>query len=169
MASKIMNITIKNISGAYQLETRQLLRISLREAWEFFSSPENLADITPPYMKFRIVHNPPKAMYEGLLISYRVSPFHWYRVNWVTEIRHVREGEYFVDEQRVGPYVLWYHEHFFESTEAGVLMTDRVTYKLPFGIVGRIVHWLYVSRQLQGIFDYRCQKLDNLFNPNTTP
>lgn len=148
-------ITFKSHSGIYTLEVKQILNISLAEAWDFFSSPGNLAKITPPHMGFIITSGTPAKMYPGQIISYKVAPFPGFKTNWVTEITHVSEGRFFVDEQRFGPYRMWHHEHRFEVQDNGVLMTDRVSYKLPFGIFGRIAHALFVKEQLIQIFSYR--------------
>ncbi len=148
-------ITFKSHSGIYTLEVKQILNISLAEAWDFFSSPGNLAKITPQHMDFIITSGTPAKMHPGQIISYKVAPFPKFKTNWVTEITHVSEGRFFVDEQRFGPYRMWHHEHHFEIQEKGVLMTDRVSYKLPFGIFGRIAHALFVKEQLKQIFSYR--------------
>lgn len=161
-------ITFKSLSGIYLLETSQYLNISMEEAWQFFSSPGNLSLITPSHMGFRITSGSPGRMYPGQIITYRVSPFRGYTTNWVTEITHVSEyglsmdtiyrvhtHPYFVDEQRIGPYSLWHHEHHFQKQEEGILMTDRVYYRLPFGILGKIAHALFVRRQLLKIFLFR--------------
>ena len=136
----------------------------MNEAWKFFSSPENLATITPPGMGFVITSGQPEKMFPGQIITYKVSPFPGFVTNWITEITHVLAGSYFVDEQRFGPYRMWHHIHRFEEKQSGVLMTDQVSYKLPFGFIGRIAHGLFVKAQLKRIFEFREQKLDELFN-----
>lgn len=156
-------ISIKYHSGIYTLEVSQFLKIGQEEAWNFFSSPGNLSKITPPSMGFVITSGPVKPMYAGQIISYRVSPFAGIRANWVTEITRVEEGRFFVDEQRFGPYRMWHHEHIFEPMDSGVLMTDRVSYKLPMGILGRLAHPLFVKNKLHRIFEYRESKLNELF------
>ena len=148
-------ITIRSFSGIYLLEASQYLNIPMEKAWQFFSSPGNLAKITPPFMGFRITSGSPAPMYPGQIITYKVSPFPGLTTNWVTEITHVTENEYFVDEQRFGPYRLWHHEHYFKAAGEGVVMTDRVYYKLPFGIFGRLAHALFVRKQLEKIFLFR--------------
>jgi ligand-binding SRPBCC domain-containing protein len=150
-------------SGIYTLEASQILGISLTEAWNFFSSPENLSKITPGHMGFQITSGVPTKMYPGQIITYKVVPFPGFKTNWVTEITHVAEGRFFVDEQRFGPYRMWHHEHRFEEIEGGVLMTDRVSYKLPFGIFGRLAHALFVKNQLKQIFIHRENILEQLF------
>lgn len=156
-------IKFKAHSGIYTLEVEQFLKLSLAEAWDFFSSPGNLSKITPEQMGFRITSGTPGRMYEGQIITYRVSPFPGVRTNWVTEITQVSEGHYFVDEQRFGPYRMWHHEHRFEEQNGGVLMTDRVSYKLPFGFIGRMAHSLFVKNQLKQIFTFREAYLSQIF------
>ncbi|MGE5447193.1 MAG: SRPBCC family protein [Bacteroidales bacterium] len=148
-------ITFKSLSGIYLLEASQYLDISMDEAWPFFSSPGNLSLITPSHMGFRITSATPDVMYPGQIITYRVSPFWGYTTHWVTEITHVSDKHFFVDEQRLGPYKIWHHEHLFEKQGKGILMTDRVYYRLPFGIIGQIAHTLFVRRQLKKIFLFR--------------
>jgi ligand-binding SRPBCC domain-containing protein len=151
-------------SGIYTLTVMQELPIGLHEAWEFFSSPENLEKITPSHMGFRITSGKPGKMYPGQIISYRVSPITGIKTNWVTEITHVDEGKFFVDEQRFGPYRMWHHEHHFEKLENGVKMIDKVSYKIPFGFLGHIAQAFFVKKQLENIFKYRILTLEKKFN-----
>lgn len=157
-------ISIKYHSGIYTLEVSQFLKIAQEDAWNFFSSPGNLSKITPPSMGFVITSGPAKCMYAGQIISYRVSPFAGFRSNWVTEITRVEERRFFVDEQRFGPYRMWHHEHIFEPKDSGVLMTDRISYKLPMGILGRLAHSVFVRKKLRRIFEFREITLNQLFN-----
>jgi len=150
----------------YQLKRRQLVRTDLKTCWEFFSAPGNLAAITPEYMRFRVLTEQPEQIYEGLMIAYYVSPVMGVPLHWVTEISHVSEGHFFVDEQRKGPYRMWHHEHHFEVVEGGVMMTDIVSYILPFGVIGRLAHRLFVKKQLERIFAHRYETIDRLF-PDT--
>lgn len=148
----------------HRLKTEQTLPISMEEAWEFFSTPLNLNEITPPDMSFEILSNlKGQKMYPGMIINYKVSPFLGIKLRWTTEITHVKDHAYFVDEQRFGPYAFWHHKHFFEETKDGVHMTDIVDYGLPLGPLGEIANVVYVKNQLQHIFDYRLQKLNQLF------
>ena len=147
----------------YQLNRTQSLPIDLRTAWEFFSSPQNLSVITPPEMGFIVRSELPEKMYPGLFITYTVRPLLGIPVTWVTEITHVSEGAYFVDEQRVGPYRIWHHRHFFKEIPGGVEMTDIVDYQLPLGILGKLVHPFLVGPRLNAIFDFRFKKLVELF------
>lgn len=157
------SVVISKHSGIYTLEARQFLPVSIREAWDFFSSPQNLRKITPEHMRFEITSGYAERTYPGQIITYRVSPFPGVRTSWVTEITHVEEGRYFVDEQRFGPYSMWHHEHHFEEMEGGVMMTDKVSYKIPFGPLGRLAQSLLVRRQLLEIFNYRNRVLSKLF------
>ena len=147
----------------YTLERTQRLPISVEEAWNFFQSPENLAAITPDSMGFNILSEIPNKMYPGLFIHYKVSPLLGIKMRWTTEITHVEAPFYFVDDQRVGPYSIWHHEHHFKAIEGGVEMLDRVNYKVPFGILGKIAHPIIVRPKLEQIFKYRFQKTEELF------
>lgn len=147
----------------YQLKRTQFIKTSMAEAWNFFSSPKNLQVITPPYLGFEIQSELPEKMYPGLFISYKVSPLLGIKLNWTTEITHVSEPHFFVDEQRVGPYTIWHHEHHFVQKEGGIEMTDIVSYKLPLGFLGRLVHPFLVAPKLNEIFAFRFKKVDELF------
>lgn len=147
----------------YQLHAKQALPISRKKAWDFLSNPKNLKEITPDHMGFHIVSGADRPMFEGQIIQYVVKPLPGYSTKWVTEITHVREGEYFVDEQRFGPYALWHHKHFLSDIEGGVLMEDIIDYKIPFGLLGQLVQPFLVKKQLNQIFEYREAKLNELF------
>lgn len=147
----------------YTLKSVQKLPISPQEAWDFLSDPKNLKTITPDYMGFDILSGADRPMYEGQIIQYIVTPVAGIKTKWVTEITHVKKGEYFVDEQRFGPYSLWHHKHFIKPIKGGVEMEDIIDYKLPFGILGQLVHPLLVKSKLKEIFDYRKKKLIELF------
>ncbi|HCF64347.1 MAG TPA: hypothetical protein DEU93_09475 [Chitinophagaceae bacterium] len=148
----------------YQLIKTQKIPATMAEVWDFMSSPMNLKDITPAYMNFTVTNNSGKGkMYPGMIITYKVSPLLGIPLNWMTEITHVREMEYFVDEQRSGPYNIWHHQHKIESIEGGVLMTDIVTYAPPLGILGAIANCLFIRRQLESIFEFRRQAVDKKF------
>jgi ligand-binding SRPBCC domain-containing protein len=151
--------------SVHNIKFVQKLPISLEEAWAFFSSPLNLREITPEYMQFKVTSDPEslKKMYPGQVITYTVKPLLGIPLFWMTEITHVQDRAFFVDEQRVGPYAIWHHQHHFKSVEGGVEMTDLVHYKLPLGWLGDIAQALFVGRQLQGIFDYRRRVLEQKF------
>ncbi len=147
----------------YQLRTKQELPISLEKAWKFFSDPKNLKDITPNEMNFNIISGADKSIYAGQIIQYKVSPVLGINLKWVTEITHVKENAYFVDEQRFGPYSLWHHKHFFKKINGGILMEDIVDYKIPYGLIGQFAHVIFVKKKLEKIFNYRHTKLEKLF------
>jgi len=147
----------------YTLHTKQKLPISLQEAWDFLSDPKNLKTITPDYMGFHILSGADRPMFQGQLIQYIVTPIAGIKTKWVTEITHVRDKEYFVDEQRFGPYDLWHHKHFIKEIPGGVEMEDIVDYKLPFGFLGQLVHPILVAPKLKEIFTYRRKKLIELY------
>ena len=131
--------------------------------WDFFSDPKNLSKITPQSMGFIVRTELPDKMYEGLMIEYTVRPMLGIPMNWITEIKTVKNHSFFVDEQRKGPYRIWHHEHHFKEVEGGVEMTDIVSYELPLGFLGRLMHPILVKNKLKEIFDYRRQKVDELF------
>lgn len=148
----------------YQFKQKQIIPATMEEVWDFISSPANLKEITPDYMGFDITSGDlPEKMYEGMIISYEVAPLFGLKTTWVTEITNIRDKEYFVDEQRVGPYSLWHHQHFIEEVERGVLMKDIVSYQPPLGILGAIANALMVKGKLREIFDYRTQAIDRRF------
>ena len=148
----------------YQFKTSQKLNISINEAWNFLSNPKNLKDITPEYMRFDIVSGDDEKMFPGQIIEYILTPVFNIPFKWVTEITHVKQKKYFVDEQRFGPYSFWHHKHFIKEVEDGVIMEDIVHYKLPLGIIGRLAHRLFVRNKVEEIFSFRRKKLDSLFN-----
>lgn len=151
--------------AVYTLIRVQQLPVSPEEAWAFFSGPGNLKEITPAYMGFHIHSDPAflSKMYPGQMIAYTVQPVLGIPLFWLTEITHVEEGVFFVDEQRSGPYALWHHQHHFRAVPGGVEMTDLVHYKLPLGCLGRLAHRLFVRRQLEEIFEFRRRTLEKRF------
>ncbi len=148
----------------YKLYRKTELPISIDEAWDFFSSPMNLKKITPPYLGFEVTSDNPDTMYPGMIITYIVKPILGIPLKWMTEITQVRDKEFFIDEQRVGPYKLWHHQHIFTATKSGVIMEDIIHYILPFGILGRIAHPLFVKKQLNDIFNHRSTVTDQLWS-----
>jgi ligand-binding SRPBCC domain-containing protein len=147
----------------YQLKSKQFLPISLDEAWLFLSDPRNLKTITPDYMGFEICDGADRPMYQGQIIQYIVTPVLGIKSKWVTEITHVVDRAFFVDEQRFGPYAFWHHKHFLKEVPGGVEMEDIIDYKIPFGLLGQLVHPILVKPKLNEIFNYRTQKLTELF------
>ncbi len=146
------------------LKQEQFLPITLDEAWQFFASPRNLNEITPDDMVFEIVSELPDSMYAGLLINYRLKPMFNIPLDWCTEITHIKEKEYFVDEQRKGPYRIWHHEHHFRAVDGGVFMTDLLHYDIGKSVLGWIAGKLFLHKKVKAIFDYRRNKLQTIFN-----
>ena len=140
-----------------------MLPITVDEAWDFLSDPANLKVITPDSMSFNIINGDGRPMYAGQIIQYIVTPLFGIKTTWVTEITHVIDKQYFVDEQRFGPYALWHHKHFIKPIEGGVEMEDIIDYKLPLGWLGQIMESIIVKPKLKEIFNYRKKKLEELF------
>lgn len=154
----------------YVLKTKQKLPISITDAWDFFSNPENLNKITPKNMDFKITsginddsENPLQKMFPGMIIIYTVKPVLNIPLTWVTEITQMSEPNYFIDEQRFGPYKFWHHKHFFKEIKEGVEMFDVVHYKIKFGLLGTFANPLFVKKELKKIFDYRFNVLEDMF------
>jgi ligand-binding SRPBCC domain-containing protein len=149
----------------YQFKQSQFIPADLNTVWDFFSTPRNLNAITPPEMNFEIIEiTGGEKMHASQIISYKVSPFPLVRVTWVTEIKHVEPKKYFTDDQKVGPFALWYHQHFFSQVDNGVVMTDEISYAVPFGVLGRIANWMLVEKQIGIIFNYRTKRIKSLFS-----
>jgi ligand-binding SRPBCC domain-containing protein len=150
----------------HTIKTKQLIRSDIHSVWNFISSPINLTVITPSSMQFEVIDddNDLTKMYPGQIIEYYVSPLAGIRMHWVTEITYVTEREYFVDEQRIGPYRLWHHQHFLKVVNEGVEMTDIVHYKAPLGFMGDLANELFIKKRLKSIFDYRYGKIEEMFN-----
>ena len=142
---------------------KQKVNISLEEAWAFFSNPVNLDKLTPTDMKFKITSSHSKGIYPGMIITYKVSPLLGINMNWMTEITHVQDGKYFIDNQKSGPFKLWHHQHHFKEIDDGVEMTDILHYKAPLGFIGRIAEKSFVNRRVDAIFDYRRKVLEDIF------
>ena len=152
------------MSKVYQLKSVQKIPASLEDTWQFFSDPNNLLAVTPPFLNLKVTNEVfGHEAYAGQIITYTVKPLLGIPVFWMTEITNVEPLKFFVDEQRKGPYKLWHHQHHFKRIEGGVEMTDIVHYRLPFGFLGRIAHPLIVKSKLREIFDFRFQKVNELF------
>ncbi len=151
----------------YEMERITLVAADLQTTWDFFSDPRNLAAITPPDMDFIIVDSAklPAKMHTGLLIKYTVRPIGPIKMNWLSEIKAIKEPHYFIDEQRFGPYAFWYHEHYFEAggNVKETRMIDKIKYAIPYGMIGRITHKLFVRSKLNEIFDYRQNAISQIF------
>jgi ligand-binding SRPBCC domain-containing protein len=148
----------------FSLHTKQILPITLEEAWAFFSSPMNLSKITPAYMNFKILSGFEEGTTrEGMIIKYKVHPIMGIPLTWVTKITNVSAPHEFTDMQMQGPYKEWVHTHRFREVEGGVEMTDELYYQLPMGPLGVLMHSLFIRKQVEGIFAYRTKTLETLF------
>ncbi len=158
-----------SIVKTYVLKLKQNLPVTLEEAWDFFSSPHNLAKITPPEMNFIVTsdYNGDAKMYPGMIITYKVSPLLGIKLNWMTEITHVEEGKYFVDEQRFGPYAFWHHQHHFKTIPGGVEMTDLLHYAIPFGVIGQLTNAVLVAEKVKKVFEFRVEAVEKIFGKYT--
>jgi ligand-binding SRPBCC domain-containing protein len=150
----------------YKIHHKQELPITQKEAWNFFSTSENLATLTPPKMHLRFVEPDHSGMYAGKIIKFSVKPLPGFRATWVSEITQLEAPHYFVDKQLSGPYAVWHHEHRFIETDQGVLVEDIIHYAMPFGWLGRLLHRPVVKPQLKALFEFREQKLTELFKEN---
>jgi ligand-binding SRPBCC domain-containing protein len=147
----------------FQIKSKKILNISLDESWDFFSNPSNLPKITPPWLNLKLISDLPAKMYAGMLITYKIYPFPGIPINWITEITQVKEKNFFVDEQRFGPYKFWHHQHHFRDANEGIEMEDIVTYALPFDPLSRPVNTLTIGRKVKEIFKYREEVLSQIF------
>ena len=151
----------------YTLFREQYVTTTMAEAWDLLKNPANLDLITPPDLQFNIVSPIPKVMFNGLIVEYRIR-IPWFGVHtWVAEIKHIREKYSFVDEQRIGPYTFWYHYHQIDAEEGRVKLTDRVYYQVPYGLLGKVLHFFIIRNTLKRIFAYRKEKLAELLNINS--
>ena len=150
------------MSHLYRIERAQIINTNLQTAWDFLSNPRNLNRITPDSMKFELCSELPDDMYAGLLIEYKIHLPLLGHQTWLSEIKYLNSGHSFVDEQRMGPYKFWYHYHSIEAVEQAVCFKDQIHYRLPGAPFDRLVHALYVKKQLTTVFDYRCQRLAEL-------
>lgn len=161
-----MKINLTKQSGIYTLTSEQILPISLEKAWEFFTVPMNLDKITPKEMDFKITNNPPPKTYKGQIITYKIGVLPLIKSNWITEITHLEDHQFFVDEQRFGPYAMWHHEHHFEKiSETETKMKDIVNFKMPFGILGDLLAGYFVKNKVKFIFESRHIILEKTFKP----
>ena len=149
----------------YQLKKEQRINCSIEELWDFTTSPKNLEIITPKSMLFKITSdNANDKVYPGMIITYKVAPILNLQLNWVTEITQVKENKFFIDEQRLGPYKMWHHQHIFEDFGSYVIMRDIITYIPPFGFFGRVINYIIIKNQLNKIFDFRFEAMNKIFN-----
>ena len=156
---------IKHEGGLYTLYAKQKVDKEIDFLWDFFSKPRNLNKLTPEDVQFKIISGKSDDFYEGKIISYKIKPFKLVTLNWITEISQVKEGSYFIDNQISGPYKMWHHEHHFKSNADGTTeIIDKVKYKVPFYILGRLMHKIFIRRKLLDIFMFRQKQINDLFN-----
>lgn len=148
----------------YKIHRVHQLNCDIETAWEFFSSPHNLSQLTPKELQLTVLGNLPEGLHKGMIIDYKLYAFPGIPVKWRTKITQVYEGKSFTDFQQAGPYKMWNHFHEFIPNENGVLVKDTIDYELPMGLLGSIAHSLLVRNKLNYIFDYRYQQLEKLFN-----
>jgi len=147
----------------YQFKAKQFLPITINEAWDFFSNPNNLPKITPPWLNFEVTTQLESRMYAGMIITYLVRPILNIPATWVTEITQVHVPNFFVDEQKFGHYKLWHHQHVFREAKNGIEMEDIVNYAVPLGFIGRLANNLIISKKIKSIFEYRTEILNKMF------
>lgn len=155
---------IKYKSNIFSLRVKQKISQPIEEVWSFFATPKNLNELTPKNMNFNIISGRSDDFFPGKIISYSVNPFKFWNIKWVTEITHINKNKLFIDEQRFGPYSMWHHEHHFIKNEDGsTTIYDKVIYKIPFGIIGKIAHKLFIKKRLTEIFNFRKKRINQLF------
>jgi ligand-binding SRPBCC domain-containing protein len=147
----------------HMLEREQFIPQPIDEVFAFFSHAENLEEITPGFLSFRILSVDPPQLRRGTLIRYRLAWHGLFPLRWTTEITHWEPPHFFADSQLSGPYRLWRHEHSFKSRGTGTQMNDIVRYSLPFGPLGVVAHSAVVRRDVESIFDFRAQRIRELF------
>lgn len=151
------------MSKTYSFSRKQIIPSTMEKVWDFFSDPNQLAAITPSSLSFEVKSGKSDKMYAGQVIEYNVRPILGIPLYWITEITHVQEGRYFVDEQRFGPYSFWHHQHHFKQLDSGIEMTDIVHYRVPFWFIGDIANAVIVQKKLKEIFDFRYKAVEKYF------
>ena len=146
----------------HRINRRQLIPISMTKAWAFFSNPLNLSKIKPPWLNLKVTSDVPKSMHLGMIITYRIKPMAFMPTCWISEITHVKTPTYFVDEQRLGPFRFWHHQHLFKEVARDVEIQDIVHYAMPLGPIGEMVHAISVRKRVEAIFDFRKKALEQI-------
>jgi len=148
-----------------QIIRKQTIKSDIDSIWKFISSPKNLELITPKWMNFKVTSkNIDQNMYPGMIITYNITPFLNLKMVWITEITHIEDHKLFIDEQRIGPYKMWHHEHRFDQIDDGIIMTDTITYVPPFGLLGMVANILFIKKRIKKIFDHRQYIIEKIFN-----
>lgn len=158
-----------NLTKLYELDYTQRLPIELPEAWDFFSRPENPEWLTPPEMNFKITHAAPTEIHAGAIIGYTVTPLLGIPLTWVSEITQVIPQQMFIDQQRLGPYRMWHHQHWFKAIPGGVEIRDWIHYILPLAPFSQLFHGWVVGRPLRQVFEYRQRALEKRFGKWQAP
>ena len=151
-------------SNIYSLKVKQKIKQPIEKVWSFFATPKNLNELTPKNMSFKIISGRSNDFFAGKIISYSVNPFKYWKIKWVTEITHISKNKLFIDEQRFGPYLMWHHEHhFIKNNDGSTTIYDKVIYKIPYGVIGKIAHKLFIRKRLKEIFNFRKKRINELF------
>tara|TARA_B100000614_G_scaffold58513_2_gene51735 strand:- start:5502 stop:5981 length:480 start_codon:yes stop_codon:yes gene_type:complete len=148
----------------YNLKFEQKIDLPVNDVFDFFSKPENLSLITPSRLKFDIISPTPLEMKEGQLIDYSLKIMYVIKLHWRTLITHFEKPVKFIDQQIKGPYSLWHHTHKFKKIDGGTLIIDELKYAIPFGFLGRLIHFFYIKHDIKSIFEYRHKNLDKIFS-----
>ena len=152
-----------------RIQTIQRLPIQIEEAWDFFTSPKNMRLISPHWLDYRLTMEPPEYLHPGTIVSASIRPIPIYSTNWISEITHVRPLQFYISEQRVGPFKMWHHEHYFRAHDEGVELEDIIMYGMPFGKVGSLVHNMFIRKKLHEAFSFRAQALEQRFGTISKP
>lgn len=137
--------------------------LNIHDAWEFFSNPDNLAKLTPEEYRMSIEFNRSVPLHEGSVIRIKVKPLPFFTTGWKSIITYINAPHSFTDIQKSGPFKKWNHTHSFVEENDGTRIIDEVEYALPLGPLGKLVHGLFVEKQLNGLFEFREKKLKELF------
>tara|TARA_Y100001970_G_C13808702_1_gene638856 strand:- start:81 stop:539 length:459 start_codon:yes stop_codon:yes gene_type:complete len=149
----------------YSLHFKQTINRPIEEVFDFFSKPENLSRITPKKLNFKILTPTPIKMMKGQIIDYTIRLI-GFQIHWRTLITDYNPPYSFIDQQIKGPYTIWHHKHTFKKIANGVEIYDNITYSIPFGIIGRILHYVWIQKDLENIFRYRKKVINEIFNMN---
>ena len=145
----------------YQLFRRQVLKLTLQEAWDFFSSPYNLNTITPDFFHVTVTSKVPEKIYAGLMISYRMKAVFGIPMAWLSEVSHCEEPKRFVYQQRIGPFKFWSHEVCLTEQDQGIILEDIMFYAMPLGWLGEFINSVLIANKLEQIFDTRRDYFQN--------
>jgi ligand-binding SRPBCC domain-containing protein len=152
----------------YPLYRRQALALTVQEAWDFFSSPYNLNEITPDFFNVTVTSKVPERIYGGLMISYDMKAVFGISMAWLSEISHCDEPKRFVYEQRIGPFKFWSHEVCLTEQDGGIVMEDIVFYAMPLGFIGQFINKILIAGKLEQIFTVRQHYLAARWGLNET-